>query len=630
MARSASRYGAAFRQRIVLGFLAVCALALAANLVRLQVGKTADFLEEQGMNRFLRVQREDALRGMIMDREGEPLAISSPVSSLWANPQVLWATLRGDFDRLHERCLADMKADERCEWVGSKDEAQKAQAITRYEYDRLAPVAEILGMPLDELYQALREREKRKFYYLKRQLPPMEIDEIMALKIGGLEREDDYQRFYPAGEVVGQIIGFTGIDEKGQEGIEMVYDQWLAGQMGRVRIMRDKSGRAIQVVDEEMPAAPGSVLQLSIDKRIQYIMHQVLSETKDEFNAASVSGVMVDVKSGEILAMVSLPAGNPNNPAERVPELMKNRIITDVFEPGSTIKPLAMAAALDNGIITPKTQFKTSLTYRIGRNTVRDIHYYGVQDAIGVIRKSSNVGMAILSQRMPRQQYYEFLKKLGFGGYSGVRFPGEQPGVLRNPRSLNDFEYATTTFGYGISTTALQVAHAYATIANDGVRMPLTLLKVDRPMEGERVMSSQTAKQVQEMLAEVTKPGGTGTRANTESYTVAGKTGTSHKIINGRYAEKRYRSLFAGFAPVNEPRIAMVIVVDDPVPQGKNYYGGLTAAAPFGRIAEWSLKMLGVLPDKIVKTDEVALNVDNAVFEDNDAELPFVLESLTL
>ncbi|MDO4776621.1 MAG: penicillin-binding protein 2 [Cardiobacteriaceae bacterium] len=623
MARSASRYGAAQRQRIVLGFLGLCALGLVANLVRLQVGGTSAFLEEQGENRFLRVQREDALRGMIMDREGEPLAISTPVSALWANPQMLWATLQGDFDRLHERCQQDARADERCAGMLAGSDAEKAAALLRFQRDRLAPVAEILGTPLDELYEALKSRENRKFYYLKRQISPVEVDEIMALNIAGLEREDSYQRFYPAGEVVGQIVGFTGIDEKGQEGIELVYDQWLAGQTGRVRIMRDKSGNAIQVVDEERPASPGSPLQLSIDKRIQYIMHQVLSETLAEFRAASVSGVMVDVKSGEILAMVSLPAGNPNNPAERVPELMKNHIITDVFEPGSTIKPLAMAAALDHGIITPKTQFKTSLTYRMGKNMVRDVHYYGTQDAIGVIRKSSNVGMAILSQRMPRQHYYEFLKKLGFGGYSGVRFPGEQPGVLRNPKKLNDFEYATTTFGYGISTTALQVAHAYATVANGGVRLPLSLLKVDRPGDGVRVMRERTAKQVTEMLAAATGQGGTGTRANTESYTVAGKTGTSHKIINGRYAEKRYRSLFAGFAPVNDPRIAMVIVVDDPVPQGKNYYGGLTAAPPFGRIAEWSLKMLGVLPDKIAKTEQVELDVDPALFEDNDSEVPF-------
>lgn len=626
MARSASRYGAALRQRIVLGVLGLCALGLAVRLGYLQIGKESEFLEEQGENRFLRVQQEDALRGMIMDREGEPLAISTPVSSLWANPKVLWETLRGDFDRLHDRCAQDAKADERCGWIVAETEAQKTTARLRYEQDRLAPVAEILGMPLLELYQALKERETRKFYYIKRQLPPVEIDEIMALEIDGFEREDSYQRFYPAGEVVGQIVGFTGIDERGQEGIELVYDQWLAGQTGRVRIMRDKAGKAIQVVDEEMPAAPGSVLQLSIDKRIQYIMHQVLSETKDEFKAASVSGVMVDVGSGEILAMVSLPAGNPNNPAERIPDLMKNHIITDVFEPGSVIKPLAMAAALDHGIITPKTPFHTSLTYRMGSNTVRDIHHYGTQDAIGVIRKSSNVGMAQLSRKVPRQKYYEFLKNLGFGGYSGVRFPGEQPGVLRNPKNLNDFEYATTMFGYGISTTALQVAHAYATVANGGVRLPLSLLKQDRPAEGVRVMSGKTAKQVTEMLAAVTAKGGTGTRANTESYTVAGKTGTSHKIINGRYAEKRYRSLFAGFAPVNEPRIAMVIVVDDPVPQGKNYYGGLTAAPPFGRIAEWSLKMLGVLPDKIAKTDEVALDVDEAVYEAHDGGLPFEIQ----
>ncbi|WP_455002177.1 peptidoglycan D,D-transpeptidase FtsI family protein [Cardiobacterium hominis] len=614
MARSIFRYGATARRNVVVGFLALMTLGLVAQLIRLQV-TTADSLTKRGYDRSLRIQTEDALRGMILDREGEPLAISTPVSTLIIDPLRMWATLNGDFDRLREACQTDKAYSVDCAWANSGNEEE---ARLRYQYETLRPLATLLDEDLAKFYDELAARADQQFMYLRRQIPPSIANEALDLKIPGLRRENGYKRFYPSGEIMGQIIGYTDVEDKGQEGLEKLYENWLAGQAGKVKVLQDRAGRALRVVEEVRPASAGTQLQLSIDKRIQYITHQVLQETKDEFRAESVSAVMVDVKTGEILAMVSLPAGNPNVSAERRAELLKNRAVTDTFEPGSTMKPLAVAAALEAGVITPKTSFRTNGTYKMGRYTVRDVHNYGTQDTIGVIRKSSNVGMAMISERMPRKKYRDFMTALGFGQPSGIGFPGEQRGHLPHTEKISAFDYATTFFGYGVSSSALQLAHAYATVANNGVAMPLSLLKVEEPPQGTRVMSEKTAKAVQKMLEAVVSDGGTGRRANTESYTVAGKTGTSHKVRKGGgYAEKNYRAIFAGYAPAHEPRIAMVVVVDDP--KGSDYYGGLVAAPPFSKIADWSLRMLGVLPDKIAKSGEIGLVADSALFEDNDS-----------
>lgn len=606
MARSAFRYGDKTRRNIVLMLLLAAAVLIVAKLVYLQT-VTADELAEEGMDRSLRTTQEDALRGMILDRQREPLAISSVISNLVADPRKMWATINGDFKRLQERCLISADVDPDCSWVNDAG-LDKGVRLIRYQYERLKPLATLLNVNVDQLYNTLDKRKNRQFYYLERALPPMQVDDVLALKVPGISREDTYQRFYPTGALMGQIIGYTNIDEQGQEGMELVYDSWLAGQKGEMKVIKDRAQNILRVVEEVRPASPGSPLHLSIDKRIQYIMHDTLQRTLDQFNAKSAAGVMVDVKTGEVLAMVSLPAGNPNNKMERKPELMKNHIITDVFEPGSTIKPVAVAAALDAKVITPHTKFNTNGSMRIGRNVVKDTHWYGELDTVGVIRKSSNVGMAMISKRMSKATYNAFLKKMGFGHRTNIGFPGEGVGEVHPPKKLNDFAHATTTFGYGMSATALQLVHAYATIANGGVAVPLTLLKQRTPPEGERVMSEQTAKDVGMMLVAAVNEGGTGTRAQMPSYTVAGKTGTSHKIINGKYAKDRYRSLFAGYAPANHPRIAMVIVVDDP--KGKAYYGGLVASPPFAEIGEWALNILGVLPDKVAKSDQVELEFD--------------------
>ena len=614
MARSASRYGATTRRNVVIAALVLMTALLIGQLIRLQV-TTARELTARGYDRSLRIQTEDALRGMILDREGEPLAISTPVSTLIADPTRLWATLNGDFDRLREACLSDKKYSEDCSWVNGPDEEETR---LRYHYEILRPLASLLDEDLARFYEELVKRSDSQFMYLGRQIPPNLGKEALDLKTPGLRSENGYKRFYPSGEIMGQIIGYTDVEDKGQEGLEKLYENTLAGRPGKVKVLQDRAGRALRVVEEVAPAASGAQLQLSIDKRIQFITHQVLQDTMNQYRAASVTAVVIDIKSGEILSMVSLPAGNPNVSAERRAELLKNRAVTDTFEPGSTMKPLAVAAAIELGAISPNTRFKKGMTYQMGKNTVRDTHNYGTQDTVGIIRKSSNVGMAMISERTPRKKYRAFMHELGFGQASGINFPGEQRGHFPRTEKLGNFEYATIFYGYGVSTSALQLAHAYATIANDGVAMPLSLLKVHTPPEGKRVMSAKTASSVRKMLEAVVGDGGTGRRANTDTYTVAGKTGTSHKVrAGGGYAEKNYRGIFAGYAPAHEPRIAMVVVVDDP--KGSDYYGGLVAAPPFAKIAEASLKMLNVLPDKITKTGDIALVNDNGEpFEDND------------
>ncbi|UJF24608.1 penicillin-binding protein 2 [Suttonella sp. R2A3] len=608
MARSTIAYGEKTRRKWVVAVLLLIAAAFVARMLYLQT-YNAEFLVQEGLNRSQRPINEHAQRGMILDRQGEPLAISSVVSDLIVNPQRMWATLGGDFERLRERCLLDSNIDELCSGVIDADLNDSILTL-RYNYQRLKPLAMLLNTPVEDLYKTLDDRRTRQEYYLKRRLSPAEIERMLALGLPGFERRDHYQRFYPNGALVGKVVGFTDINDSGQEGMERVYNNWLSGQDGLVKVIQDPNKNTLRVVEEIRPPSEGAPLQLSIDKRIQYVMHSTLEEAMNEFDAASVTGVMVDVQTGEVLAMVSLPAGNPNNSRERVAALMKNHVMTDVFEPGSTIKPFAVAAALEARLITPQTVFKTDRVYRIGRNTVKDTHWYGELDTVGVIRKSSNVGMAMISRKMPRAVYYDLLKGFGFGARTGIKFPGEQSGVLRDPDSLNEFEYATTTFGYGLSTTALQLAHGYATLANDGVKVPLSLLKQQNEPQGERIISSRTAQQIKTMLIAAVEKGGTGTRAQMPSYTVAGKTGTSHKIIDGAYDKERYRGFFAGYAPASNPRIAMVIVVDDP--KGDKYYGGLVAAPAFSKIGEWALNILGVLPDKVAKSDSFELEFDVA------------------
>lgn len=621
MARKVSRAGENGRVKAVLALLVLAAAVLVHRLVQLQVDERENLVKLANL-RIVRPVYEGAMRGIIMDREGEPLAISTPMGSLGIDPKMALDALNDDFKSARDKCPDNPDADALCAWVMAQNVTKNEiapEAMLQYRIQRLAPFAQALGMSGTELETMLEKNSVRRFLYLKRQLPPQELEMLLNFKVPAVVSQDGFKRFYPDGELLGQIVGYTDIDDRGQEGIERQYDDWLSGQKGKMLVVvsANKNRRAIRVLNEEIATAQGQNLQLSIDKRIQYQVRRVLLDTMNEFKAKSVSAVMVDVKTGEVLAMVSLPDGNPNIAVERKAELMKNHMATDIFEPGSTIKPIAVASALQAKVISTRSIFPTKGELNIGKNVVRDTHNYGTLDTTGVIRKSSNVGMAMISEKMPRAKHYAFMKSMGFGEQTAVHFPGEGSGLLRNPAGQNDFSYATTFFGYGISTTALQLAQAYAAIANHGVKVPLTLIKRNAPVQGEQVIDPKIADAVLKMMETVVQQGGTGTRANTESYTVAGKTGTSHKVTKHGYSKDHYRALFAGVAPASNPRIALVVVVDDP--RSGEYYGGLVAAPAFSAITESSLKILGVLPDKINKSGEVHLDVDGSVFDDNDS-----------
>ena len=614
---AASKYGENPRIVVIaVGFLFVVCFII-GRLFGLQI-EAHRYYVEMADKRALRIVSEIALRGMIIDREGEPVAVSSPVSSIVADPKLLTETLQNDLIEFKEKCIQEgLNEDNQliCDFIFSNANLSDEMLFTLYKQNKLEDLAALLQMGVDDLIADIEERKNRRFYYLKRQVQPDVTEKIIALGLPGIFRNDGFNRFYPDAELLGQIVGFTDVEERGQEGIEKQYDEWLRGQKGKVKVVTSASrGRKpIAVIGEEEATIQGQELQLSIDKRIQYVMRRELAVNQKEYRAKSASAVMIDVKTGEILAMVSLPDGNPNNSEERKPELMKNRIITDVFEPGSTMKPIAMAGALDAGVISKKTYFPTNGHMNVGKGVVRDPRNYGTLDATGIIRKSSNIGMAMIAQKMPRAKYYDYMHRMGFGEPTGLRFPGEQRGIHRNPKKLDDFSYATTFFGYGISANALQVAQAYATLANHGVKVPLTLIKRDHIIEGEQVISRQAADAVVEMMLSVVREGGTGTRANTASYTVAGKTGTARKIVNRHYSDTLHRALFAGIAPATNPRIAVVVVIDEP--QDKSGAGGIVAAPVFSRITENSLKLLGVLPDKINLNDAVHLKINAEQFK---------------
>ncbi|MBP3194107.1 MAG: penicillin-binding protein 2 [Cardiobacteriaceae bacterium] len=614
---AASKYGENPRIVVVaVGFLFVVCFII-GRLFGLQI-EGHRYYVEMADKRALRIVSEIALRGMIIDREGEPVAVSSPVSSIVADPKLLTETLQNDLTEFKDKCIQEgLNEDNQlvCDFIFSNANLSDEMLFTLYKQNKLEDLAALLQMNVDDLIADIEQRKNRRFYYLKRQVQPDVTEKIISLGLPGIFRNDGFNRFYPDAELLGQIVGFTDVEERGQEGIEKQYDEWLRGQKGKVKVVTSASrGRKpIAVIGEEEATIQGQELQLSIDKRIQYVMRRELAVTQNEYRAKSASAVMIDVKTGEILAMVSLPDGNPNNSEERKPELMKNRIITDVFEPGSTMKPIAIAGALDAGVISKKTYFPTNGQMNVGKGVVRDPRNYGTLDATGIIRKSSNIGMAMIAQKMPRAKYYDYMHRMGFGEPTGLRFPGEQRGIHRNPKKLDDFSYATTFFGYGISANALQVAQAYATLANHGVKVPLTLIKRDHIIEGEQVVSRQAADAVVEMMLSVVREGGTGTRANTASYTVAGKTGTARKIVNRRYSDTLHRALFAGIAPATNPRIALVVVIDEP--QDKSGAGGIVAAPVFSRITENSLKLLGVLPDKINLNDAVHLKINAEQFK---------------
>ncbi len=528
------------------------ALVMVGRAVNLQVTE-AEFLQGQGEARFLRQVAIPTVRGNILDRNGEPLAVSTPVESVWAHPGAL------------------------------------LQAA-----DRLPALAELLETPVEDLERRLTQRATREFVWLRRRINPDLADEIRALAMPGVFFQREYRRFYPTGEVTAQVLGFTNIDDVGQEGLELAYNAWLQGEPGAKRVIKDRLGRVVQTVELVRDARPGRDLQLTLDRRLQYLAFRELKAGVLEVGAASGTVVVLDVTSGDILAMVNFPSYNPNASIRAVGENMRNRALTDVIEPGSVIKPFAVAAAMEAGLAYPEMLLSTSPgTMRVSGHTIRDVRNFGDLTVEGVLARSSNVGMVQLVLAMEARQLWGMYSRLGFGMVTGTGFPGESAGVLRDYGRWRRLEQATLSFGYGLSTTPLQLARATAAIADDGrLRQPNFILGAENPAIS--VMDPDLARDLNRMMEASTLAGSTGTRARVAGYRVGGKTGTTRKLGAGGY-ESRHIASFTGFAPASRPQLAAVVVINDPT--SGEFFGGQVAAPVFGRVMDAALRLFSIPPD---------------------------------
>jgi len=448
------------------------------------------------------------------------------------------------------------------------------------------------------LQKKILDQQTREFMYLKRHASPELAAKVMALHIPGLALQDEYRRYYPAGEVAAHVIGFSDVDDNGQEGIELAFNDWLKGEPGKKRVIRDRLGRVFDDVEHIRSVEPGKPVMLSLDKRLQYLTYRTLKAAVIKHNAIAGSAVVLDVKSGEVLAMVNQPSFNVNDRSQLRPESTRNRAVTDVFEPGSTMKPLSMAAALDSGVWSTAKKINTSPGYmKVQGNMIRDHRNYGELDVAGVIAKSSNVGISKMILAIDAEEQWNMYQKLGLGADTGSGFPGEASGNLSVSALNSDFARATMAFGYGVSVTPMQLARAYVALAADGMLKPVSFLHNEQSAEGERVMSAKTARAVRKMMQGVISEDGTGSRAQVANYSVAGKTGTVHKFIAGGYAEERYLSIFAGMVPADSPELVMVVMIDEP--RNGEYFGGEVAAPVFSQVMAGAMRLLDVAPDRI-------------------------------
>lgn len=542
---------------IVLIFGAMFA-GLVARAVYLQIIDT-DYLQSQGDARYLRVQKDLPTRGMIIDRNAQPLAISTPVDSIWMHPKTI---------------------------LGQQDE---------YSYQQLSG---LLGISRDELLSRARARQTREFVYLKRHLQPSLAAQILALDVPGINSVREYKRYYPAGPVLAHVLGFTNIDNEGQEGLELAFEKELKGRAGRTHVLRDKVGHVVEHVEQLSAVEHGRDVQLSLDSRIQYLAYRHLQAAVKKHQASTASLVALDAKTGEILAMVSAPDFNPNDRAQLKSGLIRNRSIADAFEPGSTVKPFAVAMALDAQAIQPDTVIETDPGhYYIGRSRINDTKNHGALTVDEVIMKSSNIGAAKIAMMLEPIELYQTYRSLGFGSTNDLRLPGEQRGLLVKRKKWRPIEHATLSYGYGLSVNTLQLARSYQALANDGVMLPVSLHPVQEIPRGKRVFSSDSVAKVNHMLELAVSDEGTAPKAQVAKYRVAGKTGTAHRVVDGEYQDDSYTSLFAGFAPVSDPQIVMVIAVSDP--KGVDYYGGLVAAPVFAKVMEGALRFRNVPPDAL-------------------------------
>jgi cell division protein FtsI (penicillin-binding protein 3) len=549
---SALGYG---RFVFILLAIGLVAAALIGRITLLQV-IDRPFLQSQGDARTLRHEIIPAHRGMITDRHGEPLAISTPVMTLWANPQEL-----------------------------------PDDPVSR------VVLAQALGLNLLDFDARVARYSRHEFMYLRRQMTPKAAQEVLNLGTPGVYSQQEYKRYYPAGEVAAQLVGVTNLDDKGQEGLELAYQGYLAGRPGQRRILQDRRGRLVRELGIVREAQPGGDLTLSIDQRLQYMAYRELREAVEENDADGGVLVMLDARTGEVLAMVNLPSYNPNNRAGLDPRGLRNQALVDVFEPGSVVKPLAMSAMLEQQRFTPDTVIDTAPGWmRIDGYTIRDFRNYGELSLTNVLVKSSNIGMSRLALGLEDTAIWKRYNQLGFSHNPGTGFPGEASGSLPDTINFSRSERAALAYGYGLSVSAVQLASAYTAIANHGTRMPPSLLKLDQAPPGKPVIKAQVADDLLEMLEAVVGPNAGGRRARVEGYRVAGKTGTVRKTGVSGYDKDVYRSVFVGIAPASDPRIVTAVMIDHP--KAGEFYGGAVAAPVFSDVAGNALRLLDVPPDE--------------------------------
>ena len=558
---SLKRHFAYWRIHLILFGMFLCVLIIVWKVANLHIIER-DFLQEQGDRRTIRTVPLIANRGLITDRNGEPLAVSTPVQSIWVDPRK----------------------------ISNDPESIKA-------------LAENLELNEEVLIQNLKLKSNLKFHYIKRRLPPPEAEKILRLGVEGVYSQQEYQRFYPQGEVAAHLVGFSNVDDVGQEGLELTYDNWLKGVPGRRQVMQDRRGNIIEELNTIQTAQPGNRLELSIDFRIQNIAYRELKEEFIARRARAASIVVLDVKTGEVLAMANQPSYNPNAKSDiKDFSVIRNRAITDVFEPGSTVKAFTIAAALETGLYQPDTIIETSPGWMmVSGNEVKDLFDYGTLTTSGVITKSSNVGSSKIALDIGAEPIRDLLSRLGFGEVLGTGFPGERTGVLPNPRKWGRHVTATFSFGYGLSATALQLASAYSVLADNGIRKPVSLLKLSdealMDLPRQQVLSSEITMDLRKMLRTVVdaNSGGSALEANVPFYSVAGKTGTAHVVGEKGYEDDLHNSLFVGMVPASNPQIIVVIVVNEP--KGEEHYGGQVAAPVFSRVASGAMRILNIAPD---------------------------------
>ncbi len=554
-----------WRFRLMLGLLALMVGAIAWRIIDLQV-VDRDFLIGQGDARSLRHIPIPAHRGLITDRNGEPLAVSTPVTTLWANAK----------------------------------ELQVAK-------DKWPQLAAALGQDPKALAERLEAQANKEFIYLVRGLTPEQGQQVLDLKVPGVYGIEEFRRFYPAGETTAHMVGFTDIDDHGREGVELAYDEWLAGVPGKRQVIKDRRGRLIKDVQVTKNAKAGKPLALSIDLRLQYLANRELRNAIIENGAKASSLVIMDVKTGEILAMVNQPTYNPNNRRNLQPAMMRNRAMIDVFEPGSTMKAISMSAALETGRWKPSDKVEVYPgTLQLGKYTIRDVSRTEgpVLDLTGILINSSNVGMSKVAFDIGGETIYHLAQKIGLGQPTGLDFPGERVGNLPNYRDWKKAETATLSYGYGLSVTAIQLAHAFSVLANNGRMVPLSLIHIDEAPKATQVIPENVAKTMQGMLQQVIEAPRGVFRAQVPAYHVAGKSGTARKTSVGTkgYAENSYRSLFAGFGPMSDPRYAIVVVIDEPSKAG--YFGGLVSAPVFSKVMSGTLRLMNITPDNLPPTQQ--------------------------